>query len=912
MKKSMKIACALLSALASCDIAEYPHDPRGCETAEISLVARMPATMVAETRAGTAAENAITDIHVLLFDTTNGELVHKEKGKDLTPDAENGGSIVFRAALPVGVEYDAMVLTNVESDLAHIAPDAAPATTKADVEALVRRLAPATKWDPASLPIPMWDERTVVFTADGAPVFHLTRMLARVGVEYSPGAADRPFLLTEVRFYNYNTAGCIVPDAANMSGSGGERKATAPTIPSDPATQIADALIYNGDDIVEGRECRHRIYVFEAAHRGAWPATEEGADNPCLVVGGKYDSGGDGDPTDEPTGWYRIDFVRKGVWSSIMRNYSYDVLITSVGGAGYPDPETALRSAPINIVAEVLPWNEGVRPEPAGSVSVSPGERMFPATISPANTYRLTVTSLDPDGNEDTETTWTLASVDPSWCRLSDDPATLFDDAAEVFESRGSQVLYLIVTSNANSDPRATIITIDGRPGSKVVQRGRRHDMAVGGDNISAGSGARFFTYVGAFWRAGQTGERIIRIRAGADPANAGRWVANVVWMDHLWGPDDGVVLSAVTLPELQSANPAIYTLSPGDAEDYPLDGITDTHAEGLVTTDSEEGRHITFRVGLKTPYTPTVQHPARYAVIQLSFGGSKAQRIFLRQGEGADYLMGPGDPVHSGELADHVRTAVRQFAPYNLTAATLNAKISNDNPSMFTDYPSKAGALFQWASFYSAQQKVAWDPWSAWPQGVMWRQDGTAGYWPGQTETANETCPAGYRRPTDGPVDRNWPNTDISDSEVRQSLWYEPMTGQLVYNRTNSFWGYYADGWFDRRPLEKMLTGDTSPTIASKGTPDAAYAGHLFYNPFFDSDHYNASLFFPAAGYRDLTFGQLTAAARTGFYWTSSTEVGSSLNGPYSWSYILNYEGRAANVNAHRSNAGSIRCVKR
>lgn len=1026
-------------AAPSC-VVEQPHpDPKRMPTAEIPFIARMPAVAAVETRSelGTVPENTIAEIHVLVFETGGGELVYKGKGKNLSVvgGSANNNTVTFRATLPVGTQYDVMVLANAGNDLSDISVGASPVVTKTDILALVRTLAAGTKWAPDTTPIPMWDGQVMILTASSAPVFNLTRMLARVNVEYTPGEGSSVFRLTDVRFYNYNTAGSIVPDAANnMSGEGPQRRATLPTLPPDPGTQTGEYLEYAVSDY---RTCKNLIYPFEAANRGTYTDGNSWIDNPCLVVGGKYDSDGDGNFDDEPTTWYRIDFIRKttapdgsvaDTWLSLLRNFSYNVTIASVGGAGYGDPATALRSAPFNIEAQVLPWNDaeinnvvfdgrymlGVNRNPfelsyalhgaadtdnilkitadhpdgwtatvwgdeectlpvpddaatgnawlsvdnsggpgdatpaqvhllvpvndtgadrtawvliesgrlrfvvrvvqlkrPGTISVTPAEWMVSATIHAGHAYPVAVTSENPDGTEDTVTPWRLDVRNASWCRLAEDPATAFGDAYDHFESTGTKTLYLIMVNNTVIDPRATVLMLGGLPAVNVVQKGRMRDVGMGGDNVPTGSDAKYYTYVGAFWRASQTGERIIRIKVGADPANLGRWAASVEWMDPCWGPNDGVVLAATTLPELQVANPNIYTNNPGDAEDYQLTGITATSITGTVGDGTEEEKYITFRVGLKSQYTPTTDFPARYAVIHLSFGGSKSQRIFLRQGEGADYLMLPQDVVHSGNLGGRARNAAKQFSPYNLTAATLNAKAPSPNPaeSAFTDYPTKAGALFQWASYYNSQQRVAWDPYSSFPQSITWFVDGTTtGFWNSTTESLNETCPPGYRRPNDGPTTVNWPNTDISTSEIRQSLWYEPRTGSFGYSRTNSFWGYYADGYFDRRPIEKMQNTDNLETSVSKGTRDVAYVGHLFFNPFFDSNRHNASIFFPASGFRDVYDGRLRYQGREGRYWTSSTQDNSM---PFSWSYSFNSDGGASNVNASRSYGYSIRCVK-
>ncbi len=903
MKKVLCMVFAL--ALMYCTVDTVQDGPsRGM--AKISLIAHMPEAMTLQTRGetGTAAENAITDIHILLFDKNGGELVHKEKGKNLSvaDGAENGNSVIFNATLPIGKEYVAMVLANAENDLLHITSG----SVRADVLALVRELPAGERWNPAHMPIPMWDERVVSLTASSTPVFYLTRMLARVNVEYVEDMP--PFRLTEVRVYNYNAAGMIVPDAErNMTGEEALRRAIAPTLPPDPATQQGQALEY---EVADNRTCLNKIYLFEAAYRGTYSdGNDDWMDNPCLIVGGKYDSDRDGNFIEEPTSWYRIDFIRERTWASILRNFSYNITISSVGGPGYRDPQVALTSAPLNIDAEVLIWNDAeidhIVDDGQYILGVNSNLLELPAAAQgpTGKNNILKITTDHPHG-------WRASAWGDRSCTLPSGWLSIDPSESSGPGDATPADVHLIAPANDTGGDRTAWVRIEAGRLLYIVEvvqkkagQTQKPIVIIGGDYISS----QYLTYVGAFWKAGQTGERIIRIRAGDDPAVVGAWTASVVWMDGRWGPDDGVVLEATTLAALQTANPGIYTANPGDAEDYHLTGIEDTYIGGTVTTDTEEGRYITFRIGLKTAYTPTPEFPARYAVVQISLGGVKAQRVFLRQGEGADYLMSPGDPIHSGGLAGPTRSAVKKFSPYNLTASALNAKVPRPNPveSAFTEYPTRAGAMFQWASYYGPQQRVAWDPYRASPQGVAWRSDGTTGgYW-NNYESLQETCPDGYRRPADGPVNTDWAANDLSSSEVRQSLWSEPVQGGFTYSNTNFLWGCYADGWFDRRPTAKMRDSDRFPSAVVPGTSSVAYVGALFYNPFFGSDRYNASLFFPACGGRQ-TNGSLSWVGTQACYWTSSTQQ--SLVS-FSWLYTFSSTG-ACSINTGRTNAYSIRCV--
>jgi hypothetical protein len=89
--------------------------------------------------------------------------------------------------------------------------------------------------------------------------------------------------------------------------------------------------------------------------------------------------------------------------------------------------------------------------------------------------------------------------------------------------------------------------------------------------------------------------------------------------------------------------------------------------------------------------------------------------------------------------------------------------------------------------------------------------------------------------------------------TEVRQSLWYNPPSGNDNSN-TNVSFGFYADGFFDRRarvtppgttPGANSVVSYHDSTNTTLNRLIAAKGG-LFFNP-----NTYASLFFPIAGER-------------------------------------------------------------
>ncbi len=349
----------------------YSGNPHGLPTAEISFLAEAPATSsIALRSTGAASENSVNEVYVLVFDKTTETLLYKSKGKSLNigSGAVNNNTYTFKATLPVGTEYTFMVLANAEDKLAGIEVGLSPAKSKSDVQALL--VQNTGKWDLATQSIPMWDEQDLNLTSTDNPVFYLTRMMARINVDISlkeiNGVNPDNFELTSVRLYHYNTVGQIIPDPDHFNST--TQTAIEPTIPVAPGTEFNTPQLYTGTDITNGQSCKGKIYLFEVDQNGFTydnPGSQHNwVKNPCLVIGGKYTTP-QGLQLEET--FYRVDFIRKDAtdpnniletWIPVLRNFSYNFTIVQVNGSGFMDPDEALHSAPINMEAKILEWDE--------------------------------------------------------------------------------------------------------------------------------------------------------------------------------------------------------------------------------------------------------------------------------------------------------------------------------------------------------------------------------------------------------------------------------------------------------------------------------------------------------------------------------------------------------------------------
>ena len=434
---------------------------------------------------------------------------------------------------------------------------------------------------------------------------------------------------------------------------------------------------------------------------------------------------------------------------------------------------------------------------------------------------------------------------------------------------------------------------------SKKLQGGYNYNLEIkfgNVKNVTDDPPAGFIPYVGAFWKAGQTGERLIRIPRAPSGEADGTWSAVVVsgesWieLDKEWTGDSDVY----------GFDPDTYEKNILFDNDHKLSPAASTAITGTLRPSTAPGyeandEFIRFRIGLKGIYVPSFAYPARYGVVLLTYNNNNLrQRIFIRQGEEPDFVMKPGDYNSFGSPAPDNRFKARKILPYNVSATTMDAVVDTIdavvtvNPSILTNYPSQAGAMFQWAGA-GAAKRFAYNPYQ--PTFSPWNTNIETGFW-NHVSPSQETCPPGYRRPNDGPEDSFYLTGDAYDSEMRQSLFLDPVlsTGSST---SNSVYGYYADGFFDRMAIS------TNSTVAS-GTRNIAHIGRLFYNP-----NNFASLFFPSAGYRNSDNSNMQYLGTGSSYWTSTVA-----DNDYAWSMNFDPTDAKFEFNRKKSTAASVRCV--
>lgn len=523
-------------------------------------------------------------------------------------------------------------------------------------------------------------------------------------------------------------------------------------------------------------------------------------------------------------------------------------------------------------------------------------------------TFKVT----DPEGQG---LTWSVSSSASAWLTIN--KTTNAAGIATQTDNGSKPGWFAYAAANGTASVRSGTITLTRAGQPQTPARQIMVNQAVDPNNVPT-TNMTATAYVGAFWRRAETGERLIRINT-TNAGDVGTWTATVAWMDGKWSSGD-IVLSTASLP----AYPAGFVTVGTDTQQVA--GTAQS-----VTGTSASDTPIYFKIGLKSQYNAAQGYtvngaPARYAVVILSYNNNtKNHKIYLRQGEDPDYLMRSGDLNGSGVAVADGRSFAARFSPYNLThpsmtnggAAVANHPQAAVNGGTFVSYPTQAGVLFQWAS--TSDVRRAYHPVNIVGTLTNWQNSPASTYWTTLAAT-HETCPAGYslsdgtsvnfRRPTDGSTSAANTTGAVASSEMRQSLWLNPQTFTTP-DLTNSVWGYYADGFFDRGQLNASAYGSSGAAntavsvntadFADSQNKDVAYIGRMFINR-----NNNATLFFPTAGYRHYSnSGLLQSSGVTGYYWS-----GSSAGTNSSW-YMLASSVGSSNISSFRSNGLSVRCVR-
>ena len=847
-------------------------------------------------------DNRVNEVSVLLFNPATGAYISCVHTTDVDTDTDPGRVNIkrFRVEVPIGT-YKALFIANGSALLSQICNLNAGTyviggalITMSDIEDELLYGIPAgskynakpgtggyrpfymcSPWTDLTIPIPL----SVDYEAH--PIT-LSRDVAKINLQFANPTIASQLSLGEILVCNYNKNGYIVPASGWWTHPAPLFATSGVTRPVALETGLSNAISYLGADFNSSGECVDEIFVYESP-----------AGSLCLLV--RASSVTINGQT-QAHRWYKLDFRFEDAGDNkvkpvnILRNNSYTLKISQVNNFGHGSAAEAYANEPEGLVLELESRDKlGLREYVYGDQYYLAVDHSRIYLYHQGGTESMQVYTTYGSG-------WQMGVVSyhsggSGW--LSPAPSPGQTNAANT--ASATPVSIHATPYTVGSLPRTASFNITAGALTKTIHVTQFPQAGSAVDNFPS----NVHTYVGAFWRSNQWGERLIRIlrpTSGTPAAIDGNWVATV-----LEGRDWLVLDAAMTTDNaIWTAAPQRSGNDPGFDMLHQVNSLL-TIVEGNMGTGAGQKSEIYFRIGARSTYTPTPLAPVRYGVVLLwCRDRNLTHRIWIRQGEEADYLMRPDDP---GANVPSGRPAAARFSPYNLTAEVLNAAVLTQadaatgmtgNRSRFTDYPSQAGALFQWNG-NATYIRYAWDSFTSanpiaptsWPSAVN-GQTWDAG------KVANETCPFGYRRHNDG-ITSGWTSNDIAGSETRQSLWLNPQSGGGG-NIDNSVWGYYADGWFDRRAIGQHIS-------VAAGTRNMAYIGRLFFNPLPASGSYKASLFFPAAGMR--ATGALGLAGTDGSYWSSSCLSANNAQ------YLHVQSAAALVVGVSKGYAMSIRCVR-
>ncbi|MDR1415453.1 MAG: hypothetical protein LBI96_06555 [Odoribacteraceae bacterium] len=358
MKKFWQILVCIPFLATACvhDITPETTSEESAAQLRVKFVMQVPGQPTVQSRSMDAtAETTITRVDVLAFKVTDTDEVYDYLASATDITVGDGTRQFSVRLLKSDDSYRFIILANLpdseQQRLQHL-------TGKTKDEILPTILYPHPgKWtaDGATAgqftPLPMWAETGITRVDDnlasaGISGVSLTRALAKFDVQLTTDQARDAFTLEKIYLYNRASRGRIIPAKERWYATPPKPSIPENNDPSNPLV-IREPLLYNVPTS-QATAFTRAIYTFETAA----PAAEATLDATCIVVGGAYNG--------SETSYYRLDIKdAQGNFRDILRNHAYGFNITKVSGKGYPTPEQAFRSAPVNIQAEVVEWNEG-------------------------------------------------------------------------------------------------------------------------------------------------------------------------------------------------------------------------------------------------------------------------------------------------------------------------------------------------------------------------------------------------------------------------------------------------------------------------------------------------------------------------------------------------------------------------
>lgn len=332
----------------------------------------IPQLSIAMSRQLTQADETFLEtIDLLVFDEL-GNYLYRTHGANIVNkpavSSETEHAVVKRFTTQLKRDanhssYQILVLANVRKEVDLASKYFSTNSSREEISSLLK-FDSGLVWNTQSTlqkefrPLPMCGETSIsnseIYLGKTVGGIKLLRSVARINIAVGRVATldasseEIPFKITDVHIYNANRESLVSPYASSFSTTTG--KIEAPSLIEGSDNRMKEALKYHWEEPLKMIE--RSIYLGEAANKGE---TVSPADKLCLVVGGEYQG--------SPNNWYRIDLLTTNKFTGevntldVLRNYSYEINISSVDGPGYATPEEAFKLPPLHLSTDVLPWD---------------------------------------------------------------------------------------------------------------------------------------------------------------------------------------------------------------------------------------------------------------------------------------------------------------------------------------------------------------------------------------------------------------------------------------------------------------------------------------------------------------------------------------------------------------------------
>lgn len=384
----MVFAVASMLLLAVSCSREIPNGPvqGGEEETRIKMALTVPGTYGVSRSMTAVEEDAINYIDVLVFDRDD-KLFDWQYGTIVNDNGSLGFVTFLKTSSGTADRYKLTVLANSREILLTVLGDNWKTTYQGvPYDDIMKIIAAATPVDGTAVQansvlkakgIPMWgelDNKILINENTPSQTINLLRALARVDVLTNPNpttsssgrvdpvALDN-FSLEEVYIYKGNSRYRVAPNLSQYSFIINEVGAI--TLPEGSQTTFGSPLVYNevtrdgskGIGIISNIFLAETDVLMTGQNGVTIPAQYDGnhRNRSAVVIGGKYNGR-------SAMSWYRVDFVKQnssGVTTGledVMRNFNYQIVIKSVKGAGFSNPDDAYDSYTSDIEVKVLDW----------------------------------------------------------------------------------------------------------------------------------------------------------------------------------------------------------------------------------------------------------------------------------------------------------------------------------------------------------------------------------------------------------------------------------------------------------------------------------------------------------------------------------------------------------------------------